>query len=370
MRKILIFILLLASLSGFSQFDSPIYHKLRGDTLLLLKTHDSLWEIKLNASGDTLSINGRKFAGGGGSGGGGITDITYDQLLSAISGKTLSKGDYYKLTDYKTVHYYVDGTTRIDTAINAGNVEPLVLFATSDSSIDKNVYSFTFPNDIIYYDPDSTHFITDISFSDGSTMVAGFKGVITYRYDTKQDNYTYYDFRNVKFRRWAIIPDSLVMAIQAVDTSSTPYQSWQSTLPLPHLTVNANRWYDYYTFGDYYSTAKGCHIEAMAGTGYDQGSNNTILNNIVFITANGGFLGSVGIGQHNFNETFLAGYIEGMYFTGESCSKNIFAGSIEYLVINGNDFYSNTIGNNFSFNTIGSSFLLQHHWELLELQHH
>ena len=121
MRKILIFILLLASLSGFSQFDSPIYHKLRGDTLLLLKTHDSLWEIKLNASGDTLSINGRKFAGGGGSGGGG-GDTTWTDHYPVSSQQ--SKRDSVLSNYFKAKYSYYIG--RHGQLLNEANQTQLV----------------------------------------------------------------------------------------------------------------------------------------------------------------------------------------------------------------------------------------------------
>ena len=144
-------------------------------------------------------------------GGAGITDVTYDQLLTAISAASLTPGGWYKITDYRTVHYYVFDDYTVDTLINVGDLEPLSLLATSDSTLSTLAFSELFPYDIIYYDWDSLNFMNDAFFSvdgNGDSIVNGFKGVIIYRKDTKKNNEFGYDFRNVKFRRFAYNVDN------------------------------------------------------------------------------------------------------------------------------------------------------------------
>ena len=72
--------------------------------------------------------------------------VTYAQLLTAISVKTLINGRSYILSDFRTVYKVYGG---LDTA--SGSVEPLILTATSDSTISITAFSPKYPNDIINY---------------------------------------------------------------------------------------------------------------------------------------------------------------------------------------------------------------------------
>ena len=242
-------------------------------------------------------------------GGAGIVDITYADLLTAISGATLSEGGWYRLTNFQTVHYYTDGTTTIDTAINTGAVEPLILLATSDTTVDSRVYSQAYPNDVLHYDWDSANWVTDISFSNADTMVTGFKGVITYREDKLLNLSTGYDFRAVKFRRWAATAPAWdsgtpyeagtfvsyltkIYKSLVADTVNDPtgdrwveicdsaaYIGWNSTLLENGIPMDAADFTNVYTFGS------GCH-DIEVGELYDNGTvanvTYTRLNNIVF----------------------------------------------------------------------------------------
>lgn len=141
-------------------------------------------------------------------------DITYSELVSAIGSSSLVPGLRYRITDYATTHYIVSsaGVQDINDIITA-DVEPLVVTAISANEISSVAYSQLYPQDIIHYDWNPANWLIDASFADltsydyvdktgnGSVIITGFKGVITFRHDTLQDNYTGYDFRGARFKR-------------------------------------------------------------------------------------------------------------------------------------------------------------------------
>lgn len=122
------------------------------------------------------------------------TTVTYAELVSLISDEKLTPGEFYFISDYRTVH-----TIPNTTDTNTGLLEPLLVFAISPTALGPNAYSALFPNDEIGYSVSNAVFT-------GST-----KGHITYRWDKtpksrfgSYNNRFPFDFRNVKFRRWAV----------------------------------------------------------------------------------------------------------------------------------------------------------------------
>lgn len=135
--------------------------------------------------------------------------ITYAQAMSLISGGGVVRGKNYRLTDFQTKHYLVDGSGSQDTSvIFTGTLEPLILTGASSTAFSSVAISSNYPQDIIHIDLDPNNFLTDLSFTDvyGVSVIPGFKGVITYREDTKNNNKFNFDFRNCKFRRWKADP--------------------------------------------------------------------------------------------------------------------------------------------------------------------
>ena len=141
-----------------------------------------------------------------------LINITYADLASAITAKTLIPGARYLITDFKTTHYFSDGNTTLLDAINTAATEPLIVTATKTDDLNKLAISTVYPQDIIYYDWNPDNWKNDCSFSDclsaepgEETIITGFKGVIYYRKDTINNNTASFDFRGVKFRRWSIL---------------------------------------------------------------------------------------------------------------------------------------------------------------------
>lgn len=162
----------------------------------------------INDANTTLTQNPNTFLNGEGifaeiSGGtAGITNLTYNQLTGLTSTSGLTSNNFYRITDYKTVHYMIDDSTRFDD-INTGELEPLIVKAAGNSSLFVQAYSEQYPQDIIYYDWNPNNWLSDKGFTnDSNEIIPNFKGVIYRRYDTEQSNDLPYDFRNVKFRRW------------------------------------------------------------------------------------------------------------------------------------------------------------------------
>ena len=141
-----------------------------------------------------------------------LINITYADLISAITAKTLIPGARYLITDFRTIHYFSDGNTTLLDAINTATTEPLIVTATKIDDLNKLAISTVYPQDIIYYDWNPDNWKNDCSFSDclsaepgEETIITGFKGVIYYRKDTINNNTASFDFRGVKFRRWSIL---------------------------------------------------------------------------------------------------------------------------------------------------------------------
>src|ERR1017187_1727432 len=122
-------------------------------------------------------------------GGASVTNVTYSELTGLTSTSGLTTGGLYLITDYQTVHTI---TNTSDT--NTGSVEPLLVTASSTTTLKPEAYSYIFPQDVIYYD-----------FNNRQDMMPGCtKGYVYRRIDTLQNNDIPLDFRQVKFRRWQI----------------------------------------------------------------------------------------------------------------------------------------------------------------------
>jgi hypothetical protein len=317
-----------------------------------------------------------------------VTAVSYSELALLLNNSLLIPGRHYLLHDFATAYNLFDGGTNTVVENAVGTPEALMLLATNSNEIAREAYSITRPEDIIYYHPyakavDRAAFIAagDVGYIDGGDVVPNFKGVIEFRHDTKQNVSTWYDFRNVKFRRWAVdavayngatayvandvcksgVDGKIYKCITAttgegdptvntadwilwLDIVSDAYVSWTSDktmFNISNITTNnlifvPATYQDVYTFGSWYNHVKDVtighnNLTLLIDTGY-----NTTLNNIVFKTTDDLYTCySNEIGEISYNNTI-----------GNAFSSNTI----------GNDFYSNTIGNKFSYNTIENGF--------------
>jgi hypothetical protein len=349
-----------------------------------------------------------------------LTDVKYENLIIAdratlevlVAGNLLEVGKDYLLSDFAQSYNIFDGGTMAIQEEKIGALEPLILKAIATNKFDKVAISPLRPNDIIHYSFDILD-IRDIGFGNGvDTVNANFKGQIYYRKDTIQNVETHYDFRNVKFRRWAVdavaFDNGTSYAKKAVckssngkiykcitattgegdpavntadwilwlDITANAFVSWTAdktkfkignitttNLIINNVTAGVD-YDDFYTFGDWYNWVKNVSIGMIdLERTIKEYSYATQLNNIVFKTIDefhtcfGNNIGSNcwnnTIGNKFYSNTigndFYSNTI-GNKFYSNTIGNNFYSNAI------GNDFYSNTIGNGFYSNTIGDAF--------------
>ena len=301
--------------------------------------------------------------------------IAYGDLIVLQTGSLLEPGQQYKITDFATKHRILDGNS-VTTDYNTGVNEPLILTATSSNTFDKQVYSPLHPFDIIYYDITGGD-TRDIAFFDEGVAITGLKGVIYYRKDTIQNVETWYDFRNVKFRRWLVSAKTWISGgtytlrdvyefnnvlykcikghtglTDTPDVDTTNWIKWLDKTQNWSWTTNKRQFnignvsltnlimsdpIDVYTFGDYYNWVNDVEIgkiylDFVINT-YNYSSK---LNNIVFYTTDDIY-------------TCLSNVF------GDNCFLNTVGNGFRNNTV-GNDFLNNTVGNDFYYNTVGNYF--------------
>lgn len=133
-----------------------------------------------------------------GSGGGSIVNVlTYTELTSLISSDSLETGSYYLISDFRTCYdqpdfdVYGNGITSSNT-YKMAEIQPIIVLATSDNTLDSNAYQPTYPKDQIKY---------DISWTQSEVTGGTAYGRITERID-EFNNRTDYDHRNIRFKRY------------------------------------------------------------------------------------------------------------------------------------------------------------------------
>lgn len=263
-----------------------------------------------------------------------VTDVTYDELVALIAAEGLEVGCYYRITDYQTKHYMLDGVLDpIEEDINTGDVEPLMVLATSSNTLDKQARSEQYPQDIIYYDWNPENWKYDVGFAAyNEEVLPDWKGCIYFRHDTRNDNYVGYDFRKVKFRRWALA--------EAPDGFNTVYAGLTSA-----DGIDAGDYEDFLTFHFteevYNRHVLANHIEPMRWSSQDW--MHGILSNVVFMPEAYDDPDNFGWYQVYLNE-----FGSGMY----DCT---FGGYCEGNTVKA-WFYNNTVGGYFENNTVGAYF--------------
>jgi len=324
-----------------------------------------------------------------------ILSVTYAELVALRDASELIVGQNYLISDFAQSYNIFDGSTMDIIEEQIGEVEPIIVTASKPNELYKVAISTVYPQDIIHYSLDILD-IRDIGFGNGvDTVNANFKGQIYYRKDTIQNVETHYDFRNIKFRRWAVdavaydngtayvakdvcksgVNGKIYKCITAttgegdptvntadwvlwLDITADAFVSWTSdktkfniggitttNLIINNVTAGVD-YDDFYTFGDYYNWVKNTHI-GMIDLEYtiEKVGYATQLNNIVFKTIDNYYtcFGN-NIGSNCGNNTI------GNDFYNNTTGNNFIYNTI------GNDFNSNTIGNYFYYNTIGNNF--------------
>ncbi|MDD3685931.1 MAG: hypothetical protein PHE56_04100 [Bacteroidales bacterium] len=134
-----------------------------------------------------------------------ITDYTYGQLLGRKMNGQLIPGRWYGITDFQSLWHYFDGGTGEIVGVGTGAYEKLYVFATGTSTLAENAISNSYRKHVIKYSLVGDEDTEDIGYFDNDgNPVIGYKGKIYFRHDIENDISAHYDWKQIKFRTWAV----------------------------------------------------------------------------------------------------------------------------------------------------------------------
>ncbi len=320
---------------------------------------------------------------GGGGSGSTYEELTFSEFYSNLTGSTLSPGNHYLITNFKTCYdqpdYDNNGNAITTGNYKQGNVTPILVLATDVDKISEFAYQPQYSGDTIQYDPYFT--LTEVTSGEAF-------GRITYRVDDKGNAFDY-DFREVLFKRYNTHSADTIYTGK-VDIDGLGVMTGAGTTFTNHATgnvigvINSNTAYgiDFYEIvtidSDTSMTVTGHTINPIVNTfytnstsesgmsykksniisntgfteyytftGYDSCFNNTCGNRVAqtlddgqtFLLSNNVFRSSPYIdnsfGSNFRNNTF-----------NDDCINNTISGQ----------FYNNVIDNDFDYNTISAAF--------------
>lgn len=292
-----------------------------------------------------------------------IKSETYAAVTTMLEDSTLSPGANYVISNYRTKHI-IPGTTDTFT----GPTERLIVTAISTAELAPVAYSIDYPDDIIYYNPES----------DQTYMPGCDRGYIYRRIDTKQNNDIGFDFRNVNYRRyrlnvsnWLVGTTYEVGATVKRATGTTNQQKeiyislvgsntgnavtstahwrrfeWDNET---YAGVDSTQWYlgsdeNLYSV----TTSDTLYIDTTLFVNYD----STVINNQIEAKwdCNTVFFGN-GVYSNNIGAVFSRNSI-GVSFYNNNIRHGFSNNSI------GNSFSENEIGYHFTYNSIAANFAL------------
>jgi hypothetical protein len=348
-----------------SALDTPI----NGAYNLFIDTSDNLIKVK--------DENGNLIGGGGAS----ITEVTYSELSASFFGANLTAGQYYKITDYQTFYdqpnYDAQESWITSGSYNSGSIEPLVVFATSTSSLSPYAYSTDYPKDTIKY---------DISWNQTEMTNNPAKGLIYERID-EAGNRTDYDWRNVRFKRYrqyyaqntyqgkvTLTTTDTTGSIIGVGTNFDNNFEAGDVIGLYNPNTGRIGGFDFYEVvavsGSFYMGVTGSYYYPVSDTYYSYGSSysdyspfqtNTVsvgkeeAEYYTFDTdgnpAQNGWYNNY-LGDNNDYEGFR---LSNNVFRGGDYRDNYFGSNVVGNTFN-DDMYGNKCGRNFQYNVIEDDF--------------
>jgi len=202
---------------NITAYEVPSYNKIS-----LESTNDSMNTTTFYGDGEALLVRVILDVGGGSMEG--ITpfdaiEVTYSDLTTIIGNMALKIGNYYKITDFRTVNDAGLGM------VNTAQIEEIIVQAISENVLDQRAYSAEFMYEILYYNINNTGESTH--------------GVITYRENLEQNIKTVFDFRGCQFARVKLDPSSLVSWSSGTTYTTSDIVLYNDTLWKPiHNTGN------------------------------------------------------------------------------------------------------------------------------------
>jgi hypothetical protein len=140
-----------------------------------------------------------------------VSEITYNELCNLIAFKMLVPAKRYKICDFQTI--YDSGLTHddkidvwgLDGSKNPSEIMPIIVTASTYETILRDVIVVGHEDWEVRYDPTKEVFYTTTQLDESTGLNKEVeihsKGKITYLKDSF-NNSAYYDFKNIKFRRY------------------------------------------------------------------------------------------------------------------------------------------------------------------------
>lgn len=177
-------------------------------------TTDTLFPVEL--SGETYHVAYSAFTNQN------YNTGTYEEIFNMYTGGTLTPGSYYLISDYQTCYdqpdYDYNRNPVYGDNYKVADIDPIIVFATSNSTLSENAYQPSYPKDSIKY---------DITFNLTERTSSLAKGRITERID-EFNNRTDYDHRTILFKRYRYYEIQL----------NNPYQGTVEVLSVSGTVMN------------------------------------------------------------------------------------------------------------------------------------
>lgn len=308
-------------------------------------------------------------------GGDSVVSKTYAELKVLKDANQLVAGQYYKITDFRTMWW--NRSINDNTVKTSLVIEPLIVYAIKSNNISNVCYSELYPQDIIYYDIDATYSTSwGYDFLNFNT-IPNFKGWIYRRVDTKNNiDIAGYDWRHITVNcckaDFSSIPTYSTSVtynqFSIVKSGGKLYYSLQNN-NLNKTLVSNNLWWfpvsEYNEENVFFPTDESYGLKLYKPNG-NHGSNwgSALLLNVPALT-------STRIQQFTFTNSITSQgtfYLNNSYdirieglnnfsnvIHGESFTNNIILNGFKNNLINSN-FKYNKISNDFNNNIIGSYF--------------
>lgn len=210
---------------------------------------------------------------------------TYAELVAKITNCELLPGAIYIISDYQTIHY-IPQTTQI----HIGQVEQIRVIAKSTCELSPIAFSDDYANDLIYYSIDNS--------GNGATSIS--KGTILQRIDLENDINVSYDFRTVKFRRWADDSGNYVEVFE----NSNAYQDFTTfNAAVNVLNVTIGSWRQDIDAGINYSSSIAVDSKGLPNVVFNSISVMSVnLKTVYGITSTGQYISAFNINWGYLNK--------------------------------------------------------------------
>lgn len=290
-------------------------------------------EVTAEDNGDVLTVVDGAWDKAAPAGGDALTEITYAELKALRNNAGLTPGMQYRITDY------VCTVANDENAQVESHPYDIIVTADSESVLNENARACLHTGDTYYNNGETTDAIlenwelkycidNDTNRFAWADTVNG-KGVVYYLKDDR-NNECWYDFKQIKFKRFEITAYSTVTSLvgKYIDPEAVPEEG---------MTVDSENPKWFFTFS---------YI--------DEENNNAIVDSSI---RSGNFwVNDNTIGANRFlrvgNETYYRLTLTSNVFIGESCYSNTFGDTCCYNTL-GDTCYDNAFGDNCCYNTFG-----------------